>query len=323
MMPLDARDLVQPGAAPLLLNQRERFGFTEGPTWDNQDALYFSDGPTDTTRRLSADGSFEVFRSETRGGNGMALAHDGRLLVCEGAGNRISVVDIDTRAVDTVVADYNGAPLNAPNDLALDRSGGIYFTDPFFPAAGQRLVQDAEAVYYLPPNGELNRAPNGEPNRAPNGLVRVWDGVTKPNGIVLTPDEGTLLVADSFGRYVWAIELAAPGMMARASEWGELAVPKAAYVAGDGGRPMLLEGYPEATIADGMALDVEGRLFVTTQQGIQVLSDGGELLGTIEFPEQPANCAFGGEDLRTLFATAQTSVYALAMRTPGLQLPLS
>ena len=307
-MALDVRDLVQPGATPVLLNRHERFAFTEGPTWDNREMLYFSDGPSNTTRRLNADGSFEVFRSETRGGNGMAMALDGRLLVCEGAGNRISVVDLDTKAVATVVAEYAGEPLNAPNDLVLDRAGGIYFTDPVFPAAGQRLVQDAEAVYYLPPGGNL---------------VRVWDGVPKPNGIVLTPDERTLLVADSFGKHVWAIELAGPGVMARAYAWGELAVPEAAYVLGEGGRAVLLDGYPEATIADGMALDTEGRLFVTAQQGIQALSDGGELLGTIEFPEQPANCAFGGEDLRTLFVTAQTSVYALAVRTPGLRLPLS
>ena len=111
-------------------------------------------------------------------------------------------------------------------------------------------------------------------------------------------------------------------LMERAYEWGELEVPDAAYVLGKGGRAVRLEGYPEATIADGMALDTEGRLYVTAQQGVQVLDASGDLLGTLKYPEQPANCAFGGADMRTLYVTAQTSVYSLAMRTDGVRLPL-
>ena len=306
-MTTDYAGLAQPGAEPVRLNDQERFAFTEGPVWDNAGSLYFSDGPSNTTRRLNADGTFEVFRSDTHGGNGMALDHAGNLLVCEGAGNRVSLVHLGTKAVETVAASYDGKPLNAPNDLVLDRAGGFYFTDPIFPAAGQALAQDVEAVYYVPPGGEP---------------VRVWDGVPKPNGIVLSPGERMLLVADSFGKHIWAIELAAPGLMERGYPWGELEVPDEAYVAGGGGRAVLLEGYPEATIADGMALDIEGRLYVTAQQGVQVLDASGKLLGTLPFPEQPANCAFGGADMRTLYVTAQTSVYSLAMRTPGLRLPL-
>ena len=298
--------LIAPGAEPVRLAGGP-FAFTEGPVWDNAGALYFSDGFVNRAYRY-AGGAASLFREGTRGGNGMALAHDGRLLVCEGGGSRVSAVDTATLAVETLADSYGGRPLNAPNDLALDRAGGVYFTDPYFPATGQRPVQDAEAVYYLPPDG---------------ALARVWAGEIKPNGIVLTADERMLLVADSFGKHVWAVELSAPGAAARAYPWGELAVPPAAYVAGPGGAPVLLEGYPEATLADGMALDAEGRLYVATQQGIQVLDPDGALLGVLAFPEQPANCCFGGEELTTLFATAQRSVYALEMRAPGLRgLPL-
>lgn len=310
-MTMDAADgvaaLVQPGAQPIRLNTQESFAFTEGPVWNHAGSLHFSDGPSNTTRRLKADGTFDVLRSDTRGGNGMALDGTGNLLVCEGAGNRVSLVHLDTLAVETVVDSYGGKPLNAPNDLVLDRAGGFYFTDPVFPAAGQRPVQDVEAVYYF---------------RAGHDLVRVWDGVPKPNGIVLRPDERTLLVADSFGKHIWAIELAAPGVVERAYPWAELDVPPEAYVLGEGGRAVLLEGYPEATLADGMALDVEGRLYIAAQQGVQVVDASGVLLGTLVFPEQPANCAFGGADLRTLYVTAQTSVYSLALQTPGLALPM-
>ncbi|MDE2764862.1 MAG: SMP-30/gluconolactonase/LRE family protein [Chloroflexota bacterium] len=304
---LTAADLAAPGAAPVR-QPGGPFAFTEGPVWDNAGALYFSDGFVNRAYRY-AEGACALFREETRGGNGMALAHDGRLLVCEGGGNRLSAVDTATLAVETLADSYDGRPLNAPNDLALDRAGGVYFTDPYFPATGQRPIQDAEAVYYLPSGG--------------GALTRVWSGDIKPNGVVLTADERTLLVADSFGKHVWAVELSTQGAAERAYPWGALAVPPTAYVAGPGGAPVLLEGYPEATLADGMALDAEGRLFVAAQQGVQVLDPDGALLGVLEFPEQPANCCFGGENLTTLFVTAQHSVYALEMRTTGLRLPLA
>ncbi len=300
-------DIVAPNAAPIRLNKGEAFLFTEGPVWDHEGRLYFSDSPSNRIMRVERDGSIMTFASATDGGNGMALSHDGRLYVCHGRGNRISAYDTETGQAQTVVDSYGGKPLNAPNDLVLDRSGGLYFTDPVFPAAGQRLSQDVEAVYYLAPSG---------------GLHRICDGIAKPNGIVLTNDEATLLVADSFGKYVWALDLGEPGAMKHAYEWGALEVPEAAYVLGPGGAAVQLEGHPEATIADGMCLDAAGRLYVTAQQGVQVLGAGGNHIGTLTFPEQPANCCFGGGDLTTLFVTAQTSVYSLQMQVAGLRMPL-
>lgn len=300
-------DIVAANAAPVRLNEGEAFLFTEGPVWDHESRLYFSDSPSDRILRVERDGTFMTFASATDGGNGMALSDDGRLYVCHGRGNRISAYDTETGQAQAVADSYGGKPLNAPNDLVFDRSGGLYFTDPVFPAAGQRLSQDVEAVYYLAPDG---------------GLHRIHDGIAKPNGIVLTNDEAMLLIAGSFGKYVWAVELGGPSTTKHAYEWGELEVPEAAYVLGPGGAAVQLEGYPEATIADGMCLDTEGRLYVTAQQGVQVLGADGNHIGTLVFPEQPANCCFGGGDLTTLYVTAQTSVYSLQMRVAGLRIPL-
>jgi gluconolactonase len=82
-----------------------------------------------------------------------------------------------------------------------------------------------------------------------------------------------------------------------------------------------LEGYPDASIADGMAIDIEGNLYVTTQLGVQVLDRDGKYLGTIAVPEQPANCAFGGPDLKTLFITATSGLYGVDLKVPGICFP--
>lgn len=300
--------LVKPGSQPKRLNNSGNFTFTEGPVWDNDSNLYFSDCPTHTTRVLRQTGEFEIFRAQTRSGNGMALTHGGELLVCEGLGNRISTVNIESKSVQTVVSKYNSLPLNAPNDLVLDRSGGIYFTDPVFTHAGSKPVQDAESIYYVSPENEISR---------------LWSGAFKPNGIVLRPDEESLLVADSFSNIIWCIELSGPGNKRRAYEWGNLQIPDKAYVYDMNGKEVLFPEFPKATLADGMALDIQGNLYVTTQLGIQVLDLKGDLIGILEFPEQPANCAFGGSDMRTLFVTAQTSIYCIEVAIEGLRLPLS
>ncbi|MBT17635.1 MAG: hypothetical protein CL889_01490 [Dehalococcoidia bacterium] len=300
-------DLVKPGSQPKRLNNSENFTFTEGPVWDNDSNLYFSDCPTHTTKVLRQSGQFETFRSQTRSGNGMALTHGGELLVCEGVGNKISAVDIQSKSVRTVVNEYNSLPLNAPNDLVLDRFGGIYFTDPVFTHAGSKPQQDAEAVYYVSHENEISR---------------LWSGAYKPNGIVLRPDAESLLVADSFSNIIWCIELSAPGNSRNVYEWGHLEIPNKAYVYDMNGKEIFFPEYPDATLADGMALDTIGNLYVTTQLGIQVLDVKGNLIGILEFPEQPANCAFGGQDMQTLFVTAQTSIYSIDMSTKGLKLPL-
>ena len=71
-----------------------------------------------------------------------------------------------------------------------------------------------------------------------------------------------------------------------------------------------------------MGMDCAGNLYVTAHTGVMVIAPDGSTIGTITLADKPANCAFGGADLRTLYVTAQTSVYSLAMLTPGLALPL-
>ena len=134
---------------------------------------------------------------------------------------------------------------------------------------------------------------------APNGaLTAEWEGAksSRPNGVVLSPDERTLYVADTTG-----------GVMAfDVNEDGSL----------HGERPFVAV-LPNA---DGMAVDTGGNLFVATTTGVQVFDPAGDLWGTIEVPDGrvPANCAFGGNDARTLYITARQALYRVAMAHPGL-----
>ena len=70
--------------------------------------------------------------------------------------------------------------------------------------------------------------------------------------------------------------------------------------------------------SDGLTIDTGGNLFVATTTGIEVLHRDGARWGVIAVPEQPANCAFGDADHRTLYITARTSVYRVRLAHAGL-----
>ncbi|MFQ6029532.1 MAG: SMP-30/gluconolactonase/LRE family protein, partial [Dehalococcoidia bacterium] len=74
-------------------------------------------------------------------------------------------------------------------------------------------------------------------------------------------------------------------------------------------------------VPDGMKVDVEGRVYCTGSGGVWVFDAQGNHLGTIRLPEIPANCAWGGNDRRTMFFTARHSIFTLQMKTPGTPIP--
>ena len=76
---------------------------------------------------------------------------------------------------------------------------------------------------------------------------------------------------------------------------------------------------PEQGSPDGMKVDVEGNLYVTGGGGIWVITPEAKHLGTLAFPEQPSNVAFGGSDYQTLFVTARTGLYSLRVHVPGIR----
>ena len=263
---------------------QEGFTFTEGPVGSADGGLYFSDiMGADKTYRLDQSGKISLYRSGTNGTNGLALMRDGSLIGAEGTGKRISKASAGGSAV-TLTEGIAGTGLMAPNDLIVDARGGIYFTDP-----GPRPVVPGRKayVYYLPPGASQPRV--------------VDDSIARPNGLTLTNSGKTLIVDDTIGDTVFAFDIEGDGLVKNKRSFAKLHDVQPAQESG----------------ADGMAIDSQDRIYVTTVSGIQVFDSKGAYLGTIKVPRQPANCAFAGPGKRTLYITAREGLYKLMMLSQG------
>jgi gluconolactonase len=258
------------------------YEFTEGPVWDGTGVL-FTDIPNDHILRFDAEtGDSEAVRVSTNGANGLKFGPDGRLYACEGDAHRIARYGTDG-ASETVVEEYDGKRLNAPNDLAFDGRGRLWFTDPDYQDR-DGLKLGHESVYRV--------------DREPDGLRihRVTRDTTKPNGILVSRDGTRLFVVQSeYGvdndRELRSYPIRNDGTL------GEYEV--------------LHNFYPHRGI-DGMCLDEAGNVVATAgweESGpgpmLYVFAPNGRILDTHPFPSnQPTNCAFGGDDLRMLFVTS-------------------
>jgi gluconolactonase len=277
--------VVAPGVQPELV--QEGFVFTEGPVGTADGGLYFSDIRANRTHRLDPNGKITVLRENTNGTNGLALTREGDLLGAEGDGKRITKRSRDGR-VTTLTDGLPGKPLMAPNDLIVDAKGGIYFTDP-----GPRpIVAGRKAyVYYLPAGAK-------QP-------IVVEDGVVRPNGLTLTRDGKTLIVDDTVGDTVFAFDVQPDGKVKNKRPFAKLHDIPAGQESG----------------ADGLTLDRDDRVYVTTVSGVQVFDHAGQYLGTIKVARQAANVAFSGPDKRTLYFTAREGLYRLKTLAQGPDRP--
>jgi len=274
-----------PGIGPVghVTKLHTGFEFTEGPTADAAGNLYFTDIPNQRIHKLDSQNQLSVFAENSGYSNGLMVVGD-RLLACEMNG-KLKEYRLADAEQTTLAEQFEGKRFNAPNDLVIDRTGGIYFTDPRF-RAPEKLPQGKEAVYY----------------RAADGTVmRLLDDRKAPNGVILSPNESTLYVIPSMEKQMWAYPVEAPGKIGAGKVLCELQQ-----------RPGQDNGG-----GDGLTIDTQGNLYITSALGIQVVSPDGKILGIIEIPEQPANVTFGGTDHRMLFVTARKSLYAVPMESIG------
>jgi len=264
----------------------KNFEFTEGPAWDPRGALYFTDIPNATIHRLGNHDELSKFTTDSKHANGIMVAADGRMLVCQMDG-QVAAYDVESGKLTVLADSYQGTRFNAPNDLVIDKNGGIYFTDPLF-RAPDPLPQKIQAVYYI---------------RADGHVSRVTDHIAAPNGIGLSPDGKRLYVCPSRQAEMLVYDVDGPGKLS-------------------GGRTLCRLTQPEGkdnTGGDGMALDVEGNLYITTNLGVEIFSEDGQHRGLVKFPEQPANVTLGGPDGKTMYVTARTGLYRVKMPIAGLK----
>ncbi|MEJ5200036.1 MAG: SMP-30/gluconolactonase/LRE family protein, partial [Anaerolineae bacterium] len=228
-------------------------------------------------------GECRVYRTNTNETNGLCLDRHGYLYACEGGGRRITRYGPDGSV--TVLAErFEGKRLNSPNDIVVDSRGRVWFSDPRYGDKTDDLELGHESVFRLDP------MPDGRWT-----IRRMTFDTTKPNGLLLSPDEKTLYVAQShYGE-------------------GNKRELRAYPIRDDdtlGPYEVLHNFYPHRGI-DGMTLDAEGNIIATAgwrQSGpgpmIYVFAPNGRVLETHPVPEdRPTNCTFGDEDLQTLYVT--------------------
>jgi len=267
------------GAQPELV--QEGFKFTEGPVGAADGSLYFDDVQNNRTHHLGKDGKITVVRENTQGANGIALDKAGDLFTAEG--KRIAKRSPDGQ-VTTLTEGSGSLPLMAPNDLILDAKGGIYFTDP-----GPRPVVPGRKayVYYLP-------AGSKEPRM-------LDDSIARPNGLTLTNNGKTLVVDDTIGDAVFAFDIQPDGSVKNKRPFAKLHGVVAGQESG----------------ADGLALDRQDRVWISTASGVQIFGKKGQYLGTVKVPRQPANVAFAGPGKKILYITAREGLYRLNTLSQG------
>lgn len=268
------------------------FVFTEGPLWHPDDFWYFVDLRPNRLHRVKLGQKPELVRN-TEGGNGTTFDLQGRLIVCEGDARRVTRTDA-SGTVTALADNYQGGRFSRPNDVVCHSSGSIYFTDPDkrrpyhereIPGRdGDNNLWDGAGVYRVATDGTVSRIANCE----------------YPNGLAFSPDERTLYVANTrSSKYIHAIKLDAAGNMVSRSIFCDMNQGE------------------EPGIPDGLKVDSIGRVYCTGPGGIWVMDPSGKHIGTIKWPEQAVNFAFGGPDMRTLFCCAHTSVYTLRVKVPG------
>jgi gluconolactonase len=277
----------------------------EGPAWDATLGILTSGNGH--INRLSREGKSTIHRKDA-GTNGLLFDAKGQLLACEPVARRVTRTDAEGKL--TVLTDsYDGKKYNTPNDITVDSKGRIYFSDPRYgPREGMEQKDKEgntiEGVYRIDTDGKVHRVIGREVDRA--------------NGVLVSADDKFLFVADNNndtkggGRKLWRFEL----------KDGEVNLKS----------KKLLYDWKNSRGPDGLKQDKLGRLYVAggvskanehetdeSKGGVYVLSpDDGKLLAFIAVPtDEVTNCAFGGDDLKTLYITGGGVLYSIRTTEPG------
>ena len=280
----------------------EGFQFTEGPIWMKNGDFLFSDPNANKIYKYAADGTLSVFKNNSGysgknvaeyfqpGSNGLTLDPQGRLTINEHGNRRVTRLEKDGTL--TVLADrFEGKRLNSPNDLVYRSDGTLFFTDP--PFGLPKFYDDSRKE--LPYSGVFALY-KGQ-------LKLVSSDLKGPNGIAFSPDEKVLYVGnwDPDKKIVMRYEVNPDATLSNGKVFFDMT------------------SAPGEDAIDGIKVDQQGNLYVSGPGGLWIISSAGKHLGTIIAPKHPHNLAWGGEDGKTLYLTAQSALYRMPLNIPGIR----
>jgi len=290
-------------------------GFPEGPVWMPDGTVLVTELKNGRVVRVHPDGRKETAAEPGGSPNGLAIGPDGALYVCNSggwdfhevgdftipvpelpshhSGGRIERVDLDTGDVKVLYTECDGHPLIGPNDIVFDAHGGFWFTD-----HGRRegRVEHVGAIYYAQPDG--------------SSIREVVFPSAAPNGIGLSPDGTRLYWAETHTGRVYARNVTGPGQVAHP------------------GMGDMICGLPGMQLFDSLGVDCDGNVVVATlvTGALTVISPGGEVLDQVMLGDpMVTNVCFGGDDLRTAYATLSATgrLVSFPWPRPGLRLNYS
>jgi gluconolactonase len=270
--------------------------WSEGPVWfGDSRTLVWSDIPNNRMLRWDEEtGEVRTFRKPSNNANGNTRDREGRLVTCEHLTRRVTRTEYDGSI--TVLADqYNGKPLNSPNDVIVKSDGSIWFSDPSFGIDGFYEGERKEAE--LKPAVYRVDGKSGE-------ITMMTDTLIGPNGLAFSPDESVVYIVDSRAspRKIFAFDISHDGL--------ELTNQREVIDAGQG-------------TPDGFRVDVHGNLWCgwgmgsDELDGVRIFTPQGEAIGHIALPERCANVCFGGRYRNRLFMAASHGLYSLYVNTQG------
>ncbi|KCZ94112.1 SMP-30/gluconolactonase/LRE family protein [Hyphomonas johnsonii] len=305
-----AAEVVDEGAKVEQLTEGA-FGWSEGPVWIRDGAyLLFSDVPGNAIHKWSAEAGLETFLQPSGyvgedtdgvfrepGANGLIRGDaPGTILLADHGNRAIARLDLETKEKTLLATHFAGKRFSSPNDLVLAGDGAIYFTDPPYGLRDMDTSPFKEQTF--------NGVYLWRPDEGGGTISVIDDSLTRPNGVVLSPDGSTLYVSvsDPEAARVYAYTLGVDGLATDRRVFVDLT-------------PMVQQGYKG--LPDGMAVDVDGRVYVAGPGGVHVFLPDGTPVARIVTGTPVANCTFG-DDGHTLYLTSAAFLARVRLKATGL-----
>jgi gluconolactonase len=278
--------VVAPGTRVELIT--DKINGTEGPVSMPDGSLVFTEGGARRLTRIDKDGNLSTFVDNIQS-SGVGFDQKGRMIANNNADGKQGIYVVYPKEAETVLVDRKTPGFEGANDLVVDKKGGVYFTQPA-----------ASNVGYILPDGK--------------GMKIVAEKITRPNGIMLSPDDKILYVNDSRGEYMLAYDVQPDGSVTNRRNFAKYDQLNPYSEFGDTGPGLQ---FSVTSCADGLAVDTEGRLYNSGCNGIQVYSPQGRHLGTIPTGRVINNLAFAGPDKKTLYLVGRGAAWKIRMLSQG------